>query len=98
MDATTQLEPFVDANAIAAYLKVTRRQVLEMTRQGLIPGYPLGIGSSRRLWRYKLSEVDASINTRGIPFTITQGTDLLAADGQRSTMTSGSPRGQRRKR
>jgi hypothetical protein len=61
MDSTIQVESFVDANTIAAHLKTTRRQVLEMTRRGVIPGYPLGAGSSRRVWRYKLSEIDACL-------------------------------------
>jgi hypothetical protein len=57
------MEPYVDADAVAGYLKITRRQVLEMTRRGVFPGYPLGTGSSRRVWRYKLSEVDAAVST-----------------------------------
>jgi hypothetical protein len=59
------LEPFVDANTVAVHLKVTRRQILEMTRRGVIPGYPLGTGSSRRVWRYKLTEVDACLTAGG---------------------------------
>jgi hypothetical protein len=55
------MEPFVDANTVAEHLKITRRQALEMTRRGILPGYPLGIGSSRRVWRFKLSEIDAAI-------------------------------------
>jgi predicted DNA-binding transcriptional regulator AlpA len=55
------MEPFVDANAVADYLKITRRQVLEMTRRGVFPGYPLGTGSRRRIWRYRLSEIDAAV-------------------------------------
>jgi hypothetical protein len=54
-------EPFVDANAVAEHVKVTRRQILAMTRRGVIPGYPMGMGSSRRVWRYKLSEIDAIV-------------------------------------
>ena len=61
MDSPTQIEAFVDADTIAAHLKVTRRQVLEMTRRGAIPGYPLGTGLNRRIWRYKLSEIDALV-------------------------------------
>jgi excisionase family DNA binding protein len=55
------MEPFISAEEVAAHLKITRRQVLEMTRRGIIPGYPLGIGSTRRVWRYKLSEIDAIV-------------------------------------
>ena len=61
MDSTIQVEHFVDANTVAAHLKTTRRQILEMTRKGVIRGYPLGTGSTRKVWRYKLSEIDAVV-------------------------------------
>ena len=35
-------ERFVTADDVAEHLKITRRQVLEMTRRGIIPAYPLG--------------------------------------------------------
>ena len=54
-------EGYVDADAVAAFLSVERRQVLEMTRKGIIPAHPLGTGRTRRIWRYKLSEVDATV-------------------------------------
>jgi hypothetical protein len=54
-------ESYVTADDIAAHLKITRRQVLEMTRRGLIPAHPLGIGKSRHVWRYKISEVESGI-------------------------------------
>ena len=65
MQEQTQFEPFVDAIAVAGHLKVTRRQVLEMTRYGVIPGHPLGTGSKRRVWRYKLSEIEAAVRSSG---------------------------------
>ena len=37
--ANQQPEHFVDANALAEHLSVTPRQVLEMTRRGIIPGH-----------------------------------------------------------
>jgi len=55
------MEAYVSAAQVAGYLNITRPQVLEMTRRGLIPGHPIGTGSSRRVWRYKLTEVDAEI-------------------------------------
>jgi excisionase family DNA binding protein len=58
-------EPYITADHVAEYLSLTRRQVLEMTRRGTIPGYPLGTGSSRRVWRYKLSEIDSALATTG---------------------------------
>ncbi len=55
------VEPFVTADEIAVHLKITRRHVLEMTRRGLIPAHPLGVGECRRVWRYKISEVENAI-------------------------------------
>jgi excisionase family DNA binding protein len=54
------IEPYVDANTVADFLAITRRQVLELARAGKIPAHPLP-GSRRKVWRFKLSEVDASI-------------------------------------
>ena len=54
-------EPYVTADDVAEHLKITRRQVLEMTRRGLVPAHPLGVGEHRRVWRFKISEVEAAI-------------------------------------
>ena len=56
-----QTERFVDADALAEHLTVARRQILEMTRRGIIPGHPLGVGRSRKVWRYKITEVESAI-------------------------------------
>src|SRR6266571_1794870 len=58
---TVTSEPYVTADKMAEHLMITRRQVLEMTRKGLIPAYPLGVGEHRRVWRYKISEVETAI-------------------------------------
>jgi hypothetical protein len=57
-----QLERFVDANAVAEHLSATRRQVLQMTRRGIIPGHPIDPTVGRKQWRYKLSEVDVALS------------------------------------
>lgn len=57
-------EPYVDANAVAQHIQGTRRQVLDLTRRGLIPAYPVDPTVRRKQWRYKLSEVDAAIAAR----------------------------------
>lgn len=93
MDAPTQFEPFVDASAVAGYLQVTRRQVLELTRRGIIPGYPLGTSSSRRVWRYKLSEIDAAVaaGPKKAPER------AMGHSAISSTISAGSPRSQKGK-
>ena len=60
----TQPEPFVDAVRAAEFLSIRPRQLLELARAGVVPGYPIG-GSERRVWRFRLSEVAASV-TRGV--------------------------------
>ena len=88
----TQKEHFVDANALAEHLSVTRRQILEMTRRGIIPEHPLGVGTSRRVWRYKISEVEAAIASGVLkPFRSHKGGGLADASIRR-TMRLGSPR------
>jgi excisionase family DNA binding protein len=90
-------EPYVDATTVAEFLSTKRRQVLEMTRRGLIPAHPLGIGRSRRIWRFKLSEVDAAVNSCARkPASFAEGSGL-AQNATQSRMPVGSPGSQRRK-
>jgi hypothetical protein len=42
-------EPFVTPDEVAQHLKITRRQALELTRKGVIPGYPVGVRGRRNL-------------------------------------------------
>ena len=52
------LEPFVDAKTVSAFLAVSRADVLRMTRDCKIRGYPYK-GRLRHVYRYRLSEVSA---------------------------------------
>jgi hypothetical protein len=52
-------EPFVDPDTAANYLRTTRRHVLEMVREGLIPGHPLDPHAKKKDWRSLLSELHA---------------------------------------
>jgi len=51
-----QEEYFVDANVAAKFLSITRKYLLKLSRLGIIPAHPLGIGS-RKQWRYRISEL-----------------------------------------
>jgi excisionase family DNA binding protein len=51
------LEYYVDAEEAAKFLDIHRRTVLQMARDGIIPGHPLGNGR-RKQWRFLLSELD----------------------------------------
>ena len=53
-------ERFVDADAVATFLSITRRRVLDLARAGLLPAHPIGDGA-RRVWRFRLSEIAAAI-------------------------------------
>jgi excisionase family DNA binding protein len=53
------VEPFVDPETAANYLQTTRRHVLEMVREGLIPGHPLDPNAKKKDWRFLLSELHA---------------------------------------
>lgn len=54
-------EPFVSADAAAMFLSVTRRYVLELARRGIGGAYPLGTGSKRKIWVFRLSELAAAV-------------------------------------
>ncbi len=53
----TTFEPFVDEYAVARFLQISTRRVLEMARRRQIPAHPLG--AERKTWRFRLSEIDA---------------------------------------
>ena len=75
-------ERFVSAEMVAEFLSIERRMVLCWARAGIIPGHPLGDGG-RRIWRFRISEVEAAV--------------LGSKRPVRSTMSPGSLRGQRSK-
>ena len=90
-------ERFVDADAVAEHLSVVRRQVLEMTRRGIIPGHPLGVGRSRKVWRYKISEVESAIASAVRQPSCESNNDSLARPSNDVTIRPGSSPSQRRK-
>lgn len=93
----TEPEHFVTADDIAAHLKITRRQVLEMTRRGLIPAHALGVGEHRRVWRYKISEVEAAIASNVQRLQAPSTSNNLARRSTASTMPVGSSPSLRRR-
>ena len=50
----TDFEPFVDADTAAEFLSTNRREVLKLTRQGVITGFPIS-GRLRKTYKYRLS-------------------------------------------
>jgi excisionase family DNA binding protein len=58
-----QFEPFVPVEAVAKFLSLSRRRVLELARiKGGIPSHP--IGGTRKTYRFLLSEVHAWLKRR----------------------------------
>ncbi len=51
-----QEERFVDATTAAEFLSITRKYLLKLSRLGIIPAHPIGVGS-RKQWRYLISEL-----------------------------------------
>jgi len=58
-------EKFVDADTAAAYLEISRDFLLKLARDKQIPAYPLSNGnkSLRRTWRFKISQLNAFMET-----------------------------------
>jgi hypothetical protein len=52
-----QPERFVDADVAAAFLSISRKYLLKLSRLSLVPAHPVGIGS-RKQWRYRISELE----------------------------------------
>jgi hypothetical protein len=73
-------EPFVDADAVAQFLSMTRRDVLRLTRQGRITGYPCS-GRKRITYKYRLSVVAEDITNLKKP-----ARGIIAAGSPRSSV------------
>ena len=67
-----ELEPYVDAEVAAKYLSIEKRVLMDRARSGQLPGHPLP-GSKRRMWRFKLGELDANMQEQSAACTIPDG-------------------------
>lgn len=78
-----QHEHFVDAAVAATFLSIPRRQLLALARSGAIPAHPASLGSRRKQWRFRLSEVAAAI-IKGLKKTVNQRTNPVDNDARQS--------------
>lgn len=79
-------EPFVSAEEAAQFLSVSRRYLLALARKGIAGAYPLGTGTKRKVWVFRLSELaDAIIQKKQCESVIQNRVD-------RGMIRSGSPR------
>jgi Helix-turn-helix domain len=69
------VEPFVDADAVAEFLSVKRKTILDWARAGIIPAHSYGRGK-RVVWRFRISEI-ASVN-KPVRSTIEDGSPEMA--------------------
>ncbi len=83
VSAPSTPEPFVSAEEAAQFLSVKRRYLLELARRGIAGAYPLGTGSKRKVWVFRLSELAAAIERDENP---------ILNSGKPCTIDSGSPR------
>jgi len=58
-----ELEAFVDANAAAEFLCITRRRVIELARSGNIPAHSIA-NRERKTWRFRLSEIAVALSEK----------------------------------
>jgi hypothetical protein len=75
-------EPFVSAEQAAQFLSIKRRYLLALARKGIAGAYPLGTGTVRKIWVFRLSELAAAVARNADP----QNAASVRSSG------SGSPR------
>jgi excisionase family DNA binding protein len=83
-------ERFVSAEEVAEFLSVERRMVLVWARCGTLPAHALGYGR-RRIWRFRLSEVEAAVLATKKPVRNADACGKLR-DGKRVVISEGTCR------
>lgn len=68
-------ETYVDADAVAAFLKMKRKTVLEWARRGIVPAHSWGQGR-RKVWRFLISEIASQ--AKPVQRTIEDGSPEIA--------------------
>lgn len=81
-------EPFVCAAKAAHFVDVNRRYLLVLARNGIAGAYPLGTGTKRKTWVFRLSELASAIANRNTP---------IPKPPKCATIPSGSLRAEKRK-
>jgi phage terminase Nu1 subunit (DNA packaging protein) len=57
------IEPFLEAEEAAPFLKISPRHLKKLAREGCVPAHPRGKGQRRR-WLFLLSELDSWMRAR----------------------------------
>jgi hypothetical protein len=58
---SASFERYVDANIAAQHLSITRKQLLDLVRRGLVRAYPVDPTRQRKTYRFKLAELDEDL-------------------------------------
>jgi hypothetical protein len=58
-NSSINLEPFVDAERAACFLAMPRKTLLAMARHGKLPAHGLPGKGKRKIWKFRLSELDS---------------------------------------
>jgi hypothetical protein len=58
-NSSINLEPFVDAERAAGFLAMPRKTLLSMARHGKLPAHGLPGKGKRKIWKFRLSELDS---------------------------------------
>jgi hypothetical protein len=66
-DGKFLIEPFVSATEAAKFLSIGRRYLLALARRGIEGAYPLGTGTCRKTWVFRLSQLAAAIAKKTDP-------------------------------
>jgi hypothetical protein len=74
---STDFEPFVDADAVAEFLSIDRREVLKLTRNGVITGYAIS-GKLRKTRKYRLSVIAEEMTASKGPAPRVNHTDIAS--------------------
>jgi hypothetical protein len=59
-------EPFVDSERAAAFLAMPRKTLLGLARQGRVPAHGIVGKGRKRVWKFRLSELDYWMQTEVI--------------------------------
>ncbi len=65
LQSPTPQEPFVDAERAAAFLAMSRKTLLALSRRGQVPSHPIGYGP-RKMWRFRLSELSRWLDREAV--------------------------------
>jgi len=71
-------EAYISAEEAAKLMCCRPRHVTDLAASGQLIGYPIGFGSTRRMWRFKTSDIQKFLEDRRSVFTSASRTRIPA--------------------